>query len=278
MVKCLYFITNPIISTIVLIGSVCFINGVLFYWIYSRSQWELIFVEDYMSDLLQNIISLVFIIRFHMDKFGDTKVEVMLLIFENIGCFKLIFNSNYSVLVTDMNICFKILTLWQILYPYFIVIMNLIDYMNWKDRKNNSKSLPGSRRIFTFHELLVDTNNNFLPIYIAHSLIIINFSFPFATFELIVYAYKISILLLKFYCIYGYVLYEINSIEYYNWTYDDVNCNNESRSIFSVTKHGQNIFLLIGIGLCIGIDLLYIGTFYISACARNLESKYFMLN
>jgi hypothetical protein len=194
---------------------------------------------------------------------SETKVEMMLLIFENIACFKLVFNSNYSVLVTELNICFKILTLWQILYPYFIVIMNLMDYMNWKDRNHNSKLMPGSRRILTFHELLVDTNNNFLPIYIAHSLIIINFSFPFAT--LIVYAYKFSIHLLKFYCIYGYVLYEINSIEYYNWTYDDVDCNNESRSIFSVTKHGQHIFLLIGIGLCIGIDSLYIGTFYISA-------------
>lgn len=95
-----------------------------------------------------------------------------------------------------------------------------------------------SQKIFTLHELLVDTNNNFLRAFIAHSLIMINFSFPFAALGWVLTYYQISIFLLKLYCIYGYVLYEVyyaeidfNYIEHYNWDYADVNNNDKARSV-----------------------------------------------
>lgn len=264
------YILNPTICTIGLIGSCIFIHGIQFYKIFYNSQWGLIFIQDYLLDLLQNIISLIFVLRFCMGWFGDIKTEVLLLVFENIGCINLVFNNEYSLLFTDISIIFKVFILWQILCPYFILAINLMDYMKKRVRYQEPKSLLNhSSRIFTLRELLIDTNNNFLPIFIAHSFIIINTNFPFVTSVWVIYAYKFSIFLLKFYCICRYILYEtcfiiynLTFVEYYNWMYDDVAAYNSSNIVSKLTKY-RHSFLLSGISLCIGMNVLYILSFYL---------------
>mmetsp|Transcript_7327 Transcript_7327/g.9271 ORF Transcript_7327/g.9271 Transcript_7327/m.9271 type:complete len:298 (-) Transcript_7327:218-1111(-) len=268
---CLY-IHNPIISSIVLISTCCFINGVQYYDIYVKSQWELIFIQDCIFDLLQNIINLIFILRFCMGKFGNTPMEVLLLMIENIGCFNLVFNQRYSLLMTNVNIVLKVFILWQILCPYFILTINLADYINWKIRDYKPQSLLDNNDVvLSFYELLIDTNNNFLPIFIAHSFVLIDLNFTFVTSEWIIFAYKISIFLLKFYCICRYILYEtcyivynINFTECYEWIYNEVNANNKSQFFLNSNRNIQNKFLLAGVGICIGVNVLYIGSYYIN--------------
>lgn len=268
------YVHNPIFSSIVLIGSCCFINGIQYYEIYTKSQWELIFIQDCIFDFLQNIISLIFILRFCIGKFGNAPIEAALLVLENIGCFNLVFNQNYSLLMTDVSIAFKVFILWQILCPYFILTINLADYINWKIGDCKPKSLLGKNDIvLSFHELLIDTNNNFLPIFIAHSFIIIDLNFTFVTSNWIIFAYKLSIFLLKFYCICRYILYEtcyivynINFTESYNWIYDDVNANNKCKPFLHANPNLQNRFLLTSVSLCICVNLLYIGSYYINLC------------
>lgn len=266
------YLHNPIVSSAIIVGTCCAINLTQYLKISARSQWELIFVNDYVLDLLQNLINLVFVLRYSMGKFGSVHQEMTLLVLENIGCINLVFNSRYSLLTTNINGLLKAFILWQILCPYFILTINFIDYVNWKFSLQKPRSLVDNNdKMVTFHELLVDTNNNYLPIFIAHSFIILNFNFPFVSNEWLIFVYKIAVFLLKFYCIYRYILYETCVIVYnvsftnnYCSVYEDVNSSTKQNNIGKWFKDYQHYFILSGIGVCIGFNFLFIGSFYLS--------------
>lgn len=202
-------IHNPIISSIIIITSISILNISQIIKIQQSNKIDFIFINDYYFDLLQNIINFIFIVRFILNKFKTNLIiESILFIFQNLGCYLTLFNPNVSLLYSNINYVFKVLIVWQSLCPYIILIVNFMDYLK---NKNNEK------HEFDLKFFLIESNNNFLPIFIAHSYIFINFNFPFllsSNFQWLIFIYKLYSFSLKFFCIYQFILFELVRIFY----------------------------------------------------------------
>ncbi|KAK6454235.1 uncharacterized protein RJT20DRAFT_57258 [Scheffersomyces xylosifermentans] len=272
---------NPIITSSLLIIAICAIQCNQLYYLFTAkyNQPDFIFMEDYMFDIVSNALNILFVLRFQTKSSAPINVawEAVLFVLQNIGCYNLLFNYEYSILFNyEIKTSLKVCLITQIVFPYLILVINLIDYKN-----------------LTPSVFLSDCNSNYLPIFISHSFLYINCNFPYfdsspyeAILSNIPFIYKVCSFSIKFYCIYGFILYEIALILYdvsdvanYDIFYDQKeDCyNSEKVDIFS-TKDGlirsattlpstllskvynnwKNMFLIVSCTLVIIFDFVFI--------------------
>lgn len=324
-----------------------------------------LFVEDYYFDIISMCLNLLFIVRFQIYIKFPIFVEVLLFIGQNLGCYYLSFNE-VSIINEDTNLGLKICLLAQILFPYLLLIMNILDLITTKkhnigeekvsskyfdepsevarnsdsnivseipitDERESEKSkipikfasksdqdynneknsldssihttstvttktsnplcaqtlkLPLFNRITTllckysgsskssrtkshspFHHFIQDCNNNYLPIFISHSFLLVNDNFAFYTESSYFppsLIYKLAQYSLKIYCIYQFILYEVASIFYgieditdYSifYVFDSYNSEKTTR----VTSYAcKNLILVCTCMLVLLVDVAYI--------------------
>lgn len=265
---------NPIVSSVVLAASLLVLNIFQLAQFIQTQQFEFLFVNDYYLDLIQNLVNAVFLIRFSSNIPSNVYLESLLFGIQNIACFVLIFNPNYSLLYTDMNYMFKTFIIWQNLCPYIILAMNLFEMVR-KSRSNNDieKLDETQQQPFNLAEFLTDSNNNFLPIFIAHSYLLINFNFPLVfnkNLSWVIFIYKLSSFSIKFYCIYQFILYELSVVIFksphikdYSVFYNPIQLNMEKSQYLTFYDNNKNYFLYSTVGLVIMFDLIYIGLYHL---------------
>lgn len=247
---------------------------------YLYSAEDFLFVDDYYFDAISILLNLLFICRFQIYIKFPLYVEIFLLISQNLGCYYLLFNE-VSLVNEDTTIGLKICLIAQILLPYVLITINLLDVIGKRLWNIQEEDVPckiaedisekdifletdfaprhisepsnekGGAHMFTkepsmfvstLHTLsntistfsskfrtstnkpqsplshfIVDCNNNFLPIFMSHSFLLVNDNFPFysdSTYFSPSLIYKLAQFSLKIYCIYQFILYEVASIIY----------------------------------------------------------------
>lgn len=205
---------NPLLSSVVILAAVVFLHGAQLWRLTATRLFEFIFASDYVMDLVSNAINVLFLVRFSLRNKKGTcqKVrsslawEAALFAAQNVGCYVLVFHRDYSLLHSAINPFFKVFIVWQCACPYVILAMNVVELVR--------RDLDITEDVM--RDFVVDANNNYLPIFIAHSYVLINFSFPFvvAGTAWVLVAYKLAAFSLKFYCIYQFILYEVTVVIY----------------------------------------------------------------
>ncbi|ABN64490.2 predicted protein [Scheffersomyces stipitis CBS 6054] len=203
-------IHNPVITSTLLMCTIAAIQSNQIYNLYNSTfnSPDFIFVDEYVFDIISNALNILFVFRFQLksQKQINKTWETLLFIAQNIGCYNLLFSSKYSILFNyEIHSSLKVCLVTQILFPYLILLINLLD---WKK--------------LTYANFLHDCNSNLLSIFISHSFLFINYNFPYfdapevlsGTIGNFPFIYKISAFSLKFYCIYGFIIYEIALILY----------------------------------------------------------------
>ncbi|KAK6464310.1 hypothetical protein DFJ63DRAFT_333882 [Scheffersomyces coipomensis] len=207
-------IHNPIITSLIILISISLIQSFqISQLITTTSNQSFVFIDDYIFDIISNLINILFIIRFQYFIRFPLICEIILFITQNIICLNLLFNNNFNILsLLNWNsidsiffTSLKIFLIIQIIFPYIILIINIFDY----------KHSEGS-----IHSFLSDCNNNYLPIFISHSFLFINYNFPLILLSSnhplftclksnLIFIFKIASFSFKFYIIYKFILYEI---------------------------------------------------------------------
>lgn len=211
--------------------------------------------HDYFFDLVHNAINLIFIVRFPSSSsrglaiVSSTAMEWLLLIAQNLGCMVLVFSSEYSLLYYNLHSVLKAFMWWQIVCPYLILVLLLAE--KWWCRRSLSEKAPLKLQKLLTGSLLVDTNNNFLPIFMAHSFAAINVNFPFVSAPYVDIVYKMACISFKFYLINRYVLYEIvmvisdvSNLKSYAELYTPVQIGKEKSSRWSFFSRHVNLILI----------------------------------
>lgn len=241
------WIHNPyILSTAILAGSIVLLAGLV-----SAASVEPLSnvpFNDYFLDFLHNAINLIFIVRFPAaSKSGLAIVsskfaEWHLLVAQVAGCGVLLFSPKYSLLYSDIHPVLRSFMWWQIVCPYFILLL-LVGEQQWARRSASEKSQSVRQKWLT-GSLLVDTNNNLLPVFMAHSFAAINDNFVFVNAPVAVCLYKLACFSFKFYLINRYVLYElvmvisdVSNLNSYAELYTPVSIGEKKSSWTSVSRH-----------------------------------------
>lgn len=167
--------------------------------------------DDYLLDVFHNIVNLVFILRFAMSLQSLTRrtnllVETALLVLQEFGVVVLLFYPKYSLLYSDISVVLRVFIWWQILCPYIVLIFNVID--SNKDEVSE-KGLVLKSPVTNLLTVIVETNNNMLPVFMAHSFATINFDFPFHDGITLPLVYHVGVISIKFYIICRFILYEL---------------------------------------------------------------------
>lgn len=265
-------IHNPVFWTALLMVSAVFILVPQYMALSRKNFWDFLFVNEYIGDLFQQTVNVLFIARFIFGAFGGVALEFLLFLLCNVGCLILLFSQEYSLLYTNIHLFLKLFILWQISYPYVMLFINMFSYAHSKMHLRYSREqttddtirIPANYRYF-----LIESNNNFLPIFIAHSFFYINLNHCFIDNQTLISIYRFSNYLVKFYCIYQYILYEVVNIVHGIEFCSDYKMLYLTRDngISINPSHGYQIAkklcLLASTGLCISLDLLFIASFYI---------------
>lgn len=223
--KCAYFIDvvlctwvhNPILASLVTVSAALLLLSLLFFLANPSERLANVAVSDYARDLLHNAVNIAFVVRFPAaSKKGLAVVshkwaEASLLLIQIAGCVALLLHSQYSLLYSNIHPVLRGIMWWQMVCPYLIFVLYMCEARlckNTLDEKHvlTSPSLPP--KLLT-RSLLVDTNNNLLPIFMAHSFAAVNFNFPVQGSLWTLALYKFGCFSLKFYLINRYVLYEL---------------------------------------------------------------------
>lgn len=172
--------------------------------------------DDYLLDIFHNVVNLVFIIRFVMSLRTLTRrtnllVEGCLLVIQEFGVVVLLFCPKYSLLYSDINVVLRVFIWWQILCPYIILIFSTVDTGREEHTEKGTRSRLPSNYLL---DIIVETNNNMLPVFMAHSFATINFDFPFHDGVLLPILYHVGVLSIKFYIICRFILYELVVVVY----------------------------------------------------------------
>jgi hypothetical protein len=193
-------IYHPVFWSVVAIAATIAVNSAQLFHLAVHGNAEFLFASDYLVDIVQVTVSLLFILRFSMGYFFGPVGETILLLLQNIGCGLLLFHHQYSLVYTPISSIIKVFIICQIACPYGIIAINIVS--DWcKD--DDDKTPPNYR------EFVIDTNNNFLPVFMGHSFLCINSKFPFAVWPVSVTLYKLAQLVIKFYCIHVFCLFEM---------------------------------------------------------------------
>lgn len=262
------WIHNPILASLVCLATLVSIQGTLFANAAGRNQLAYLHINDYLLDILHNLVNLLFIVRFS----GCSKIvshpalEWVLLILQNQACFVLLFCPEYSILYANIHVVVKGFMVWQILCPYLILMMTVVD--NFFQKDNEDEKRPKKLRV---QALLVDTNNNFLPIFIAHSFAWINFNFPFSQGAGAIFAYKCATFSLKFCLIYRFILYElvivihdVHNLSSYSELYLPVKIGNPVRSWGQVVSGWTKPILIASTLTLVALDVGFVAVSVVS--------------
>lgn len=195
-----YGVYHPVFWSVVAIVATVVVNFSQLFHLAVYGNAEFLFASDYIVDLVQVTVSLLFITRFSMGHFFGPVGETILLLLQNIGCGLLLFHHQYSLVYTPISTIIKVFVICQIACPYGIIAINIVS--DWC--KDDDDKTPANYR-----EFVIDTNNNFLPIFMGHSFLCINSKFPFAVWPVSVTIYKLAQLAIKFYCIHVFCLFEM---------------------------------------------------------------------
>lgn len=221
-------------------------------------------VDEYALDFLHNIINLLFVLRFPAAAKDGLSIvssnwsEAILLVLQNLGCVALLWCPEYSLLHSKIHPVLKGFMLWQIVCPYLILALSVVEMKRGQNYSEKMALLP--RKLLT-GSLLVDTNNNLLPIFMAHSFAAANFSFPFAPVWLVI-TYKVACFSLKFYLINRYVLYElvvvisdVSTLKQYSDLYMPVMIGERPKGWYeSISRHMTTILTAVCVTL-MGVDV-----------------------
>ncbi|SGZ50126.1 CIC11C00000005564 [Sungouiella intermedia] len=261
------WIHNPfVLSALVLTGSMLLLA--MLFTVPMPDTFANVEFNDYLLDFLHNAINLIFIVRFPASSsrgltiLSSTLAELLLLAIQNVGCAVLLFSSEYSLLYSNMHPILRMFMLWQIVCPYLIFLLHLLE--NWWRAKNpvstSEKRTILAPKLLT-GSLLVDTNNNFLPVFMAHSFASINFNYPLAGAYWVVLVYKLACFSFKFYLINRYVLYElvmvisdVSDLNSYAELYTPVLIGGKKKSVLSLFSRHATLFLIAFCVVLMGID------------------------
>lgn len=165
---------------------------------------------DLIYDLSSHVVNILFMVRFvgYLAKGLVVKsnfaFELFLLVCQNLAVLGLVLLPAHLLLYWSPHPILRAFILWQILCPYMIFLLTY-----WEERTAKKRSLLSEKPYhIDWQSILVDTNNNFLPIFMAHS---------FAASALydntealsLLNVYKIAMLITKLYLVQRYVLYEL---------------------------------------------------------------------
>lgn len=205
-------IHNPIVTSVALVS--CY--G--YYSIYANV--ENINVIDLKYDTISILINIVFILRFQCLYKFPLWLESSLFGIQNFACYNLLFTESliyHDLLSTVFKACLTV----QIIFPYLVLLMNIFEFVS-------------------FQNLLFNSNNYFLPIFISHSFVYINY-LPKEN-SAIGLVFKVSQYSFKFYIIYQYFMHEIAQIiteeEFtdYSFFYGDPDVYNTKKSLYDNKK------------------------------------------
>ena len=182
-----YYLCNIVHNPLISSGFILFSYG---YYISTTSLFKSSLTYDIVySDVLSNLINIIAICRFLFNlKFNNTLGEGLFFIFQTIGSFYIFDDDEFSILL-------KICIYCQIVLPFIIILISY--YIN----------------DFTIKESITLGNNNFIPFLLSYSIILMNNQLWFNS-TIQEFIYSISILSLKFYLIYQFVLHEYLMIYY----------------------------------------------------------------
>ncbi|ODV79725.1 uncharacterized protein CANTADRAFT_28669, partial [Suhomyces tanzawaensis NRRL Y-17324] len=195
---------NPVATSVLLLLSGSLVHGAHLQLVVRSQQYELLFAEDYVLDLISNAINLVFLLRFLLQCRFPVAIEAVLFLAQNYGCYLLLTDHERSFLYgSGVLTVLKACLVGQIMFPYLIMVMNLVEWcsVGYKDEP---------------YPFLFECNNNYLPIFVSHSFLYINTGFPLladtAVLRNALLVYTLSEFSIKFYCIYKFILFEVGTI------------------------------------------------------------------
>lgn len=206
-------------------------------------------VDDYFLDFISNIINLLFLLRFSILARFPFLIELGLFIIE-LGLL-FIFSYNYYLNVVPFTNSWNYiftngLYYCQVICPLILNLVNVVELYNSN---------------ITFHRFFINSNNNYLPVFLTNSFQLINLYFPiFFTLEtnchnefevryMFLCAYKILIISVKFYCLYQYILFELLN-----------NFNNEFID-FKTPINYYNYYLILALLIISGFDVYFVFRF-----------------
>lgn len=212
------YLMNPLVAAALAVASYAFIAFSQIRITINLSGLAALTSTGYGTDFLQQLVNLVFIWRFALGPNMNIKtlssLEVLLLVLQEIGCGVLLFCPEYSLFHADISTFFKVIILWQIFCPYFILALNVCDNDDEEESTAVTEKPSAQSRLNHFKTLLIDTNNNFLPIFIAHSFAAVGVDFPIYSDPIAPLIYKAATLSLKVYLIARFILYELVVVIY----------------------------------------------------------------
>lgn len=197
-VKIINIVYNPLVVSLALVCLTTYLQSTqLTQILRSTLQINYLDVREFFTDILSNIINIIFLVRFTAGFRTSMAVELPFLVMQTIIVGYLIYNFKFAF---DYESGLFIL---QILCPALINIINMQDFF---------------AKTINFQGLLVNLNNNYLPILLTNSFCLINLNFKLITFNLNpenhywVLIYQILLISLKFYCLFQYIWVEILNI------------------------------------------------------------------
>lgn len=259
------WIHNPILASTVMLLSALQLLGLQMMSAPSSEHFVNVSFSDYFLDFLHNAVNLLFIIRFPatskkgLSIVSSTLGESVLLLIQNAGCAALFLCPQYSLLYSNMHPVLKGIMLWQIVFPYLIFLVHICE-SKWNKLNGSEKLLQLEDKMLT-SSLLVDTNNNLLPVFMAHSFAAVNFNFPLVSSFWALLIYKLACFSLKFYLINRYVLYElvmvINDVSNLNSCaelYMPVMIGERQKSWYDHIARHTTVILIVCCSILMGLD------------------------
>lgn len=212
-----YYLCNIIHNPLISSGFILFSYG--YYILTTSSLFEDSLTYDIVySDILSNLINIIAICRFLFNlKFNNSFGEGLFFIFQTIGSFYIFLDNDYDNGDDETSIFLKVCVYCQIILPSIIILISY--YIN----------------DFTIQESITLGNNNFIPFLLSYSIKLMNNQLWFNS-TIQEFIYSISILSLKFYLIYQFVLHEYLMIYY-----DGLECF--EYSLFYPTNESNSIII-----------------------------------
>lgn len=215
---------------------------------YIQNHFEFIFEDDYWMDILSNFLNILFIIRFSTNYYTNIVIELAFMVMQNLGyCYLL--TSNYSLLSEDHQKIMIFVIFFHIACSYTIFMSNMFDVY------------CGNNKLI---DALKNSNNNFLPLLLIQSFLLVNITFPLFHNNKLVIAYLAFQFSVKIYCIYQYALYEIALIFYSLAYVPDYSCfydfqvKNKSKSLFQTLSNYNSHVIVLTYLVLIFWDVLFI--------------------
>lgn len=257
------WVHNPIVAVVFIAPIAVYITLKLVVFAAGGHGANFLNTQSLVLDIMHNLVNLLFIIRFPAT--AKTKLlvestlpaEIALFVVQNAGAFVILTCPSVSLLYSQMHYVLKVFLLWQMFCPFLTMTLSVIESLLAK-----KEVLEKETRTSRVRAILVDTNNTFLPVFIAHSFATVNVDFPFAVNLWVLLLYKWACFSLKMYLILRFVLYELVVVlndmtdsKSYAEFYIPVSIGaKESGWYDRVARHTKDILVLIT-AILVGLDV-----------------------